>query len=239
MITGADSGIGRAVAIAYAREGADVLVSYLNEQEDDEDTARWVREAGRQALLVPRRHRRWRRDCRQLVERTVRELGRLDILVNNAAYPGDLPSLDEISAEEFVADLPDQHLRHVLSLEGRAAADAARQPIINRPRSRPTSLGRADTLRLHEGGNPQLHEGLPMMTQHSVRVNTVAPGPVWTPLIPSSLPNEKVERFGANTVFARPAQPAELAPAFVLLASAESSYMTGETIPVTGGRPFI
>lgn len=240
IITGADSGIGRAVAIAFAREGADVLISYISEEEDARETARLVREAGRAAVLMPgdigdEAH------CRAIVEKAVDEFGRLDILVNNAAHQASISAIEEISAEEW-----DRTMR--TNLYGmfylcKAAAPLMRSgsAIINTTSIQSKSpsaelLAYATT----KGAISNFTAGLAeMLAERGIRVNAVAPGPIWTPLIPATMPAEKVAKFGSATPLGRAGQPAELAPVFVLLASDEASYITGAVVPVTGGRPML
>jgi NAD(P)-dependent dehydrogenase (short-subunit alcohol dehydrogenase family) len=238
LITGADSGIGKAVAIAYAREGADIVVSYLNEEEDARDTAKWVEKAGRKALLVAgdvsdRAH------CKQLVEKTIGAFGRLDILVNNAAFQMSREDIREIPDDEFdftfrtnvyaMFYLCKDALEHM-----EAGASIINVSSIQAYQPSPQLLAYAAT----KGAIVNFTKGLAgMVAQRGIRVNSVAPGPVWTPLIPATMPPEKVEAFGKDTPLGRPAQPAELAPAFVLLASQDGSYISGAVIPVTGGKP--
>lgn len=237
LITGGDSGIGRAVAIAFAREGADVLISYLDEHKDARETARWVEKAGRRAVTVAgdiaeEAH------CRALVDRTVRELGGIDILVNNAAYQMSFDSLDQISAEEwdrtFRTNIHSQfYLAKAAVPHMKPGSAIVNTSSINAKDPSPALLPYATT----KGAIANFTAGLAqLLADKGIRVNCVAPGPVWTPLIPSTMPQEKVENFGANTPLGRPAQPAELAPAFVLLASPEASYITGAILPITGGR---
>jgi len=240
LITGADSGIGRAVAIAFAREGADVLISYLEEHEDAQETARWVEQAGRKAVLMAGdiadpTH------CKKLVARAVEEFGRLDILVNNAAYQMTYHSLDEISEAEwdktfrtniysmfYLAKAAVPHMK-----PGSAIVNTSS---INAKSPNPTLLAYATT----KGAIANFTAGLAqLVAERGIRVNCVAPGPIWTPLIPSTMAEKSVEKFGENTPLGRPGQPAELAPAYVLLASDDGSYMTGAMIPVTGGRPML
>jgi NAD(P)-dependent dehydrogenase (short-subunit alcohol dehydrogenase family) len=240
LITGGDSGIGRAVAIAYAREGADVAISYLSEHEDAEETASWVRKAGRRVILLPgdigdEQH------CNELVSRTERELGRLDILVNNAAFQ---------RTHEKLADFSAQEIRHTFrtnieSMFWLAKAAAARMKpggsIINTASIQadhpsPQLLAYATT----KGAIANFTSGLAqMLAPEGIRVNAVAPGPIWTPLIPSTMPAEKAAKFGADTPLGRPGQPAELAGAFVFLASNDASYIAGALLPVTGGKPML
>lgn len=240
LITGADSGIGRGVAIAYAREGADVLISYLNEDEDAEETARWVREAGRKAIVAPGDIQS-EDHCKALVERAVSELGRLDILVNNAAFQRTYGDIADITAEEwdttfrtniyasfFLAKAATPHLRPGSSIINTTSIQS-RQPS-------PQLLAYAST----KGAILNFTAGLAeMLAEKGIRVNAVAPGPIWTPLIPSTMPAEKAASFGKQTLIGRAGQPAELAGAYVLLASEHGSYMTGAVIPVTGGEVMI
>jgi NAD(P)-dependent dehydrogenase (short-subunit alcohol dehydrogenase family) len=240
VITGADSGIGRAVAIAYAREGADVVVSYLSEDSDAEDTARYVEEAGQRVLLVKGdvsdpEH------CREIVDRSVKELGGVDVLVNNAAFQMNHGELEEISDEEWQhtfatnvsamfylvkAALP--HMKPGSSIIGSTS--------VNSDMPSPDLAPYAATKAAVANFCASLAQ---MLGPRGIRVNSVAPGPIWTPLIPSTMPPEKVEQFGRDTPLGRPGQPAELAGAYVLLASDEGSYMSGARVAVTGGRPIL
>lgn len=240
IITGADSGIGRAIAIAYAREGADVLISYLCEHQDARETANWVEQAGRRAVLmagdvaVPAH-------CRALVDRAIEEFDRLDILVNNAAHQMTLKSLDEISEEEW-----DKTFRtNIYSMFYLCKAAVPRMKpgsaivnttSINAKNPNPTLLPYAASKAAIANFTAGLAE---LIADKGIRVNCVAPGPIWTPLIPSTMPKDHVAKFGENTPLGRAGQPAELAPAYVLLASADASYMSGALIPVTGGRPML
>lgn len=240
LITGGDSGIGRAVAIAFAREGADVLISYLNEDEDARETARYVEEAGRKAVLVPgdicdESH------CRQLIQRAVAELGGLDILVNNAAYQMAHESLQEISSEEldrtfrtniyamfYLCKAAEEHLK--------PGSTVVNTTSVNAYKPSPILLAYAATKAAIQNFTANLGQ---VWAEKGIRVNCVAPGPVWTPLIPSTMPPEKVKTFGQDVPLKRAGQPAELAAVYVLLASDDSSYMTGSTVQVTGGSPTI
>jgi NAD(P)-dependent dehydrogenase (short-subunit alcohol dehydrogenase family) len=240
VITGADSGIGRAVAIAYAREGADVLLSYLNEDEDAEDTARLVREAGQQAVLVPG-DIATAQQCRDIIDRAVAEFGQIDVLVSNAAYQMSHESLHEISDEEWEhtfatnvsaffylvkAALP--HMSSGGSIIGSSS--------VNSDMPSPTLAPYAATKAAIANFCASLAQ---LLGPDGIRVNSVAPGPIWTPLIPSTMPEEKVKSFGDDTPLGRAGQPAELAPIYVMLASDESSYVSGARIAVTGGRPVL
>ncbi|EQB15365.1 SDR family oxidoreductase [Novosphingobium lindaniclasticum] len=240
VITGGDSGIGRAVAIAYAREGADVLISYLNEHEDAKDTARLVEEAGRQAVLVPGdisdpAH------CRAIVDQAVEAFGRIDILVNNAAHQMTFEDITDIPDEEW-----DKTFRtniHAMFYLAKAAVPhmgsggaIINTTSVNADMPKPTLLPYATT----KGAIQNFTAGLAqMLMPKGIRVNCVAPGPVWTPLIPATMPPEQVKEFGASYPIGRAAQPRELAPPYVMLASDEASYISGATIAVTGGKPVL
>ncbi|HUQ61604.1 SDR family oxidoreductase [Lentzea sp.] len=239
VITGGDSGIGRAVAIAFAREGADVLLSYLEEEQADaERTAELVRDAGRQAVLVPG-DLRTEETCREVVGRAEEEFGRIDVLVNNAAYQ---MSQDEgllgISSEQF--DRVFKTNVYAMFWLCKAAVPLMRPgaTIINTSSIQaftpsPELMDYAAT----KGAIVNFTKALSAdLVEKGIRVNSVAPGPVWTPLIPATMPAEKVDDFGAQTPLGRAAQPAELAPAYVFFASQESSYITGEVLGVTGGQ---
>jgi NAD(P)-dependent dehydrogenase (short-subunit alcohol dehydrogenase family) len=225
VITGADSGIGRAVAIAFAREGADVLVSYLDEDDDARETAKWIEQAGRRAVLVPGdltdpAH------CRRVVERAVQEFGRIDVLVANAAYQMTYESLEEIPDEDWDRTLA-TNLSSFFHLSKAAVPHmAAGASIIGSSSVNSDIANMCASL-------------AQLLGPRGIRVNSVAPGPVWTPLIPSTMPPEKVASFGTNTPLDRPGQPAELAPVYVLLASDEASYVSGARVAVTGGRPML
>ncbi|HEY0292954.1 MAG TPA: glucose 1-dehydrogenase [Hansschlegelia sp.] len=240
IITGGDSGIGRAVAIAYAREGADVLVSYYDEHDDARETARWIEEAGRKAILVPGDVKD-EAHCAALVDRAVSEFGRLDILVNNAAHQASFESIQDISAEEWdVTFRTNVHAMFYLSKAAlkhmKPGSAIINTSSINAKSPSPTLLAYATT----KGAIANFTAGLAqLVAKDGVRVNAVAPGPIWTPLIPSTMPPEAVEKFGSNTPIGRAGQPAELAGAYVLLASDKASYITGALIPVTGGRPML
>ncbi len=240
LITGADSGIGKAVAIAFAREGADLVISYLDEEEDARDTVKWVEEAGRKAVAVPgditsEEH------CKALVQRTVDEFGKIDILVNNAAFQrtyaeiGDIESAEwdrtfktNIYAPFFLSKAAVPHMQSGSSIINTASIQST-QPS-------PQLLAYAST----KGAILNFTAGLAgMVAEKGIRVNAVAPGPIWTPLIPSTMGVEKTKKFGEQTLIGRAGQPAELAGAYVLLASDRGSYMTAAVIPVTGGEIMI
>ncbi|MBY4593335.1 SDR family oxidoreductase [Rhizobium redzepovicii] len=240
IITGGDSGIGRAVAIAYAREGADIVISYLDEDEDADETKRLVEEAGRKAVLVsgdiqdPAL-------CRQIVETAVKELGGIDILVNNAAHQASFKSIDEISDEEW--ELTFKVNIHAMFYLTKAAvphmkpgSSIINTASINSDSPNPTLLAYATT----KGAIQNFTAGLAqLLAEKGIRANAVAPGPIWTPLIPSTLPEESVSNFGKQVPMKRPGQPAELATAYVMLADPLSSYVSGTTIAVTGGKPIL
>jgi NAD(P)-dependent dehydrogenase (short-subunit alcohol dehydrogenase family) len=243
LITGADSGIGKAVAIAFAREGADVLISYLGgvEEDDANDTARLVHDAGRRAVLVAGDIQ----DdglCGALVERAVGELGRLDILVNNAAWQMSGSRIEEMTAEQwrriFRTNIEAMfHLSKAALPHMRPGSTIINTASIQAYSPSPELLPYATT----KGAIVTFTKALaqdPGVLERGVRVNAVAPGPIWTPLIPSTMPPEQAARFGQNTPLGRAGQPAELAPLYVFLASHESSYITGEVIGITGGRPL-
>ena len=240
IVTGGDSGIGRAVAIAFAREGADVLVSYLEEDEDAHETARWVEQAGRQAMLIPGdlaepSH------CRAVIDEAVAEFGRIDVLVNNAAFQRTYKALEDIPDEEW-----DRHFETNIAAMFRlckaavphmqSGASIINTASVNVDQPKPTLLPYATT----KGAIANFTAGLAqLLGERGIRVNSVLPGPVWTPLIPSTMPPEQVAEFGKQVPLGRPGQPAELAPIYVLLASDEASYMSGGAYPVTGGNPVL
>jgi NAD(P)-dependent dehydrogenase (short-subunit alcohol dehydrogenase family) len=240
LVTGGDSGIGRAVALAFAREGADVVISYLEgEHEDGKRTAELVEDAGRRALTAPG-DLTSEEFCRELVDRAVSEFGRIDILVNNAAY--------QMSQPGGIADITTEQFDRVMKTNLYAMFWLCKMSLPHMPRGgsiintssvqasspSPPLLDYATT----KAGIVNFTRGLAQaVAEDGIRVNSVAPGPIWTPLIPATMPEEKVESFGESTPLGRAGQPAEVAPAFVFLASAEASYITGEVIAVTGGQP--
>jgi NAD(P)-dependent dehydrogenase (short-subunit alcohol dehydrogenase family) len=240
IITGGDSGIGRAIAIAYAREGADVLIAYLSEDADAEETARWVKKAGRKAVLV-RGDIGEEAHCNELVRRATAEFGRLDILVNNAAFQRTHEKLADFTAEEIERTFRTNIQSMFFLAKAAAAKMKPGSSIINTTSIQaddpsPQLLAYAAT----KGAIANFTSGLAqLLAPEGIRVNAVAPGPIWTPLIPSTMPAEKAAKFGANTPLGRPGQPAELAPAYVYLASNDSTYVVGAVLPVTGGRPML
>ena len=240
LLTGGDFGIGRAVALAYAREGADLVVSYLNEHEDAAETKRLVEEAGRQCLLVAGDISKAER-CRSLVQKTVEAFGRIDVVVNNAAHQMSFNAIEEISDEVwdltfatnisamfYITKAAVPHMKPGSSIINTAS--------VNADSPSPQLLAYATTkgaIQNFTGGLAQL------LAERGIRANAVAPGPIWTPLIPSTMPPEKVKHFGEQVPMKRPAQPKELAPVYVMLASNEASYVSGATVAVTGGKPII
>jgi len=241
IVTGGDSGIGRAVALAFAREGADVLIAYLEtEEEDAQETVRLIESAGRKAVTVPGDLRE-EAHCQRVIDTAVEQLGGIDVLVNNAAYQMAQPGgIEDITTEQFDRVLKTNlyamfwlckkavpHLQPGSAIINTASIQAS-QPS-------PPLLDYATT----KAGIVNFTKGLgQMLAEKGIRVNSVAPGPIWTPLIPATMPEEKVESFGEQTPLGRAGQPAELAPTYVFFASQESSYVTGAVLPVTGGQPF-
>jgi NAD(P)-dependent dehydrogenase (short-subunit alcohol dehydrogenase family) len=240
VVTGADSGIGRAVAIAFAREGADVLISYLSEDDDAADTARYVEEAGRRAVLVSGdlsspQH------CRDIVAKAVEEFGRIDVLVNNAAYQMTRESLEETPDEEWDHTIATNlsamfHLCKAAVPHMQSGASIIGSSSVNSDSPNPTLAPYAATKAAIANFSASLAQ---LLGERGIRVNSVAPGPIWTPLIPSTMEPEKVEKFGSDTPLGRAGQPVELAPVYVLLASDEASYVSGARVAVTGGRPIL
>ena len=240
VITGGDSGIGRAVAIAFAREGADVLISYLNEHEDAQDTAKYVEQAGRRCVLVAgdladRAH------AKSIIPKAVEEFGRVDVLVNNAAFQMSHDTLDEVCDEEW-----DYTVAVNLSAMFTLCKDAIphmpsggsiiNSSSVNSDQPSPNLAPYAMT----KAGIANFSASLAqMLAEKGIRANSVAPGPIWTPLIPATMPPEKVEGFGEQVPLGRAGQPAELAPVYVMLASDEASYVSGARVAVTGGNPIL
>jgi len=240
IITGADSGIGRAVALAFAREGADVLVSYYNEHEDAKETQRLIENAGRKCVLMSGDVKD-AGHCRAIVEKAVSAFGQIDLLVNNAAHQASFSSVDDISDEEW--DITFRTNIHAMFYLTKAAIPHMKQgsaiintTSVNADTPSPQLLAYATTkgaIQNFTGGLAQL------LAEKGIRVNCVAPGPIWTPLIPSTMPSEKVKEFGKQVPMKRPGQPKELAPVYVMLATDEASYVSGATVAVTGGKPII
>lgn len=240
IITGGDSGIGRAVAIAYAREGADVLIAYLSENDDAQEVKALVEKEGRKAVLVAGDIRD-PQHCKAIVKRAVDELGGVDILINNAAHQATFKDIGDISDEEwqttfevnihamfYLAKAAVPHMK-----PGSAIINTAS---VNSDMPNPILLAYATT----KGAIQNFTGGLAqMLAEKGIRVNAVAPGPIWTPLIPSTMPEDAVKSFGKQVPMKRPGQPAELATAYVMLADPLSSYTSGTTVAVTGGKPFM
>jgi NAD(P)-dependent dehydrogenase (short-subunit alcohol dehydrogenase family) len=240
VITGGDSGIGRAVAIAYAREGADVLIAYLSEHDDANEVKELIEKEGRKAVLVAgdisdAAH------CRSIIGRVIEELGGVDILVNNAAHQATVKDVGEISDEEWENTFKvNLHAMFYLTKAavphmkpGSAIINTAS---VNADMPNPILLAYATT----KGAIQNFTGGLAqMLAEKGIRANAVAPGPIWTPLIPSTMPEEAVKNFGKQVPMKRAGQPAEVATAYVMLADPASSFTSGATVAVTGGKPFI
>ncbi|HEX9939868.1 MAG TPA: glucose 1-dehydrogenase [Longimicrobium sp.] len=242
VITGGDSGIGRAVAIAFAREGADVLIHYVDESEDQDarESARWVEEAGRRAVLM-RGDLADPEHCRAVIRKAVEEFGRVDVLVNNAAFQMTRESLDEIPDEEwdytFQVNITAMfHLCKAAVPHMKPGSSIINTASVVSDQPKPQLLAYSAT----KGAIVNFTGALAgLLADKGIRVNSVAPGPIWTPLIPATMPPEEVESFGEDVPLKRPGQPAEVAPAYVLLASEQGSYMSGTRIAVTGGVPIV
>jgi NAD(P)-dependent dehydrogenase (short-subunit alcohol dehydrogenase family) len=240
VITGADSGIGRAVAIAFAREGADVLISYLDEHDDAQETRKWVEQAGRTAVLVPGdlsspAH------CRSVIDRAMQDFGRLDVLVSNAAQQRTYEKLEDIPDDDWDRTLAVNlsaffYLTKAAVPHMKAGASIIGTTSVNSDSPSPALLPYDVT----KAGIANMTAALAqLLAPRGIRANSVAPGPIWTPLIPSTTPPEHVEDFGSSSALNRPGQPAEVAPVYVLLASDEASYLSGARIAVTGGKPIL
>ncbi len=240
VITGGDSGIGRAVALAFAREGADVLIAYLNEHDDARETARLVEDAGRKAVLLAGdladpAH------CRDIVDKAVQAFGRIDVLVNNAAFQMSRDALEDIPDAEwdytFAVNITAMfHICKAAVPHMKPGSSIINTTSINSDKPKPTLLAYATT----KGAIANFTAGLAqLLADKGIRVNSVAPGPIWTPLIPATMPPDEVESFGQQVPMKRPGQPAEVAPVYVLLASDQASYISGARIAVTGGTPIL
>ena len=240
VITGGDSGIGRATAIAFAREGADVLIAYLDEHDDARETARWVEQAGRRAVLVPGdiqdpAH------CRAIVQQAVDAFGRIDVLVNNAAFQMARDRFEDIPDEEwertFRTNIGAMFYITKAALPHMAAGSAiVNTSSVNSAIAPPSLIPYSATKAAIANFTASLGQSL---AERGIRVNSVAPGPIWTPLIPSTMPPDEVESFGQGVPMKRPGQPVEVARVIVFLASDDASYMTGARVAVTGGTPVL
>lgn len=240
IITGGDSGIGRAVAIAYAREGADVVISYLDEHEDAQNTAKWVEQAGQQALLIAgdvteAAH------CRSIVAQTAERFGKIDIVVNNAAYQMTRNALEEISEDEFDRTMKTNlyamfHICKAAVPHMPSGGSIINTASVNADQPKPKLIAYSATKAAIINFSGSLAA---LLADKGIRANAVAPGPIWTPLIPATMPPEQVESFGGEVPLQRMGQPAELASSYVMLASDEASYISGATIAVTGGVAVI
>src|SRR3954451_4265736 len=240
VITGGDSGIGRAVAIAFAREGADVLISYLEEDEDARETARWVEDADRQAVLV-RGDLSGPAHCREVIQQAVDQLGGIDILVSNAAFQMTHEQLEDVPDEEWDYTLAVNmsalfHLVKAALPHMKEGGSIIGSSSVNSDMAKPTLLPYPATKAAIANMCASLGQ---MLAPRGIRVNSVAPGPIWTPLIPATMPEDQVESFGEQVPLERPGQPAELAPVYVMLASDEASYVSGARVAVTGGNPIL
>ncbi|MDB5559852.1 MAG: NAD(P)-dependent oxidoreductase [Enterovirga sp.] len=240
LITGGDSGIGRAVAIAFAREGADVAIAYLDEHDDAQDTARYVEEAGRKVVLLPGDISK-PQTCREIVQKTVDAFGGIDILVNNAAHQSTVQTIEELTDEEVEHTFKTNIIAMFIITKAalphmKAGASIINTASVNADNPSPQLLHYAATKGAIENFTASLSQ---MLAEKGIRANSVAPGPIWTPLIPSTMPSEKVKNFGQQVPMKRPGQPVELAPVYVMLASDEASYVSGTMVAVTGGKPII
>ncbi len=239
IITGGDSGIGRAVAIAYAREGADIAIGYLSEKEeaDARETAKWVEKAKRRCI-TQRFNVQHRDECRSFVERAVKELGRLDILVNNAAYQQEQKSILDITEEQLEGTFRTNIFGYFFMVQECLPHMKKGAVILNT--GSVTALKGNETLLDYAATKGAIHvftrSLASALAEQGIRVNCVAPGPVWTPLIPATMDRDHVERFGKNTFWGRPAQPAEIAPSYVFLASQDGRFYSGDVLAPTGSE---
>ncbi|HVV01093.1 MAG TPA: SDR family oxidoreductase [Verrucomicrobiae bacterium] len=237
IITGGDSGIGRAVAVLFAREGARVAITYLNEDRDAAETRKLIQKEGSKCLLLPgdigeASH------CKDCVEKTVREFGRLDILVNNAAEQHPRESIEQISDAQLLRTFQTNIFAMFYFVKAALKHLKAGSTIINTTsvtayRGSPKLLDYSSTKGAIVAFTRSLSKAL---AEKTIRVNGVAPGPIWTPLIPSTFPPEKVEKFGSDVPLGRPGEPMEVAPCYVFLAASDSNYMTGQILHPNGGE---
>jgi NAD(P)-dependent dehydrogenase (short-subunit alcohol dehydrogenase family) len=241
LITGGDSGIGRAVAIAYAREGADIALCFLEkEAQDAAETVRWIAKAGRKALQLPG-------DladpgfCREIVSRTTNEFGRIDVLVNNSAFQPVNEELDDLKSEDLERAFAVNVFASIHLAQACAPHMKPGSAIVNTTSVQSKVASKAFVIYASTKGaiNSMTLALSNLLAPKGIRVNCVAPGPIWTPIQPSSKTEKQLAELGKNTPLGRAGQPAELAGAFVLLASSEGSYMTGALVPVTGGMPML
>lgn len=242
VITGGDSGIGKAVAIAMAREGADIVIAYKDEVEDDDanDTKKWVEQAGRSCILI-RGDIRSEEHCNTIIDFSVERFGKIDVLINNAAYQMTYKTVEEITAAEWNKTFETNmsamfYLVKAAKKHMQPGSSIINTTSVNAYDPNPSLLPYAATKGAIQNFTASLAQ-LFLEDGSGIRVNAVAPGPVWTPLIPSTIPDH--EKFGENTPMGRPGQPVEIAPVYVFLASDAASYVSGATVPVTGGRVTI
>jgi NAD(P)-dependent dehydrogenase (short-subunit alcohol dehydrogenase family) len=236
VLTGADSGIGRAAAIAFAKEGADCVIAYLNEHKDAEETKRLIEEAGRKAIIIAG-------DvgdssfCKSVIEKTIDEFGKIDVLVNNAAEQHPRKKLSDITDDSLLRVFKTNIFAHFYMIREAVQHMPKGSAIINTTsitayQGHPVLIDYATT----KGAIVALTRSLATTLGPHIRVNAVAPGPIWTPLIPASFDEKEVETFGENTIMGRPGEPDEIAPCYVFLACEDSSYMTGQVLHPNGGR---
>jgi NAD(P)-dependent dehydrogenase (short-subunit alcohol dehydrogenase family) len=237
VITGGDSGIGRSVAVLFAKEGADVVIAYLEEDDDAETTKQYVEKAGRKCLII-KGDIGQESHCRDIISQTIKEFGKLDILVNNAAEQHPQDSIEKITEEQLTRTFRTNIFAQFFMVKAAMSHLKEGAAIINTTsvtayRGSPTLLDYSSTKGAIVAFTRSLSGAL---AEKKIRVNAVAPGPIWTPLIPSTFPPEKVKSFGGDVPLKRPGQPDEVSPAFVYLASADAAYVTGQVIHVNGGE---
>ncbi len=236
IITGGDSGIGRAVAVSFAKEGADVVISYLDEDQDAQETAEMVKKYGKEAMTIAS-DISTEESCKMLVDRTIEKFGKIDIVVNNAAVQYPTTNIQEISAEQlehtFKVNIFSQFylVKHAIP-HMKAGSSIINSASVNAYRGNGMLMDYSSTKGAIVAFTRSLAQAV---AEKGIRVNGVAPGPVWTPLIPASFPADQVESFGKDTLLGRPAQPVEIAPCYVFLASKEASFITGQVLHPNGG----